>query len=290
MTTTSDGMSPARWAATAVVLLAFAGNSLLNRAALAGGAIDPASFTMVRIASGAAILWVLVFVRSGALRLVEGRPIGAFALFGYAALFSFAYRSLTAATGALLLFGAVQGTMLAGSFLRRERRTWVQWFGFSVSACGLVWLLLPGLNSPPLMPAALMLFAGLCWGIYSLLGVTGRDPLAATAGNFAMAAPLCLIPLVLWWDQRHVSATGLGLAVASGAVTSGLAYALWYRLLPVLGPFRASVAQLAVPALAALAGAAVLAERLTLRLLLAEAVILGGIGLALIARRGAARS
>lgn len=271
-----------------LALGAFAANSLLNRAALASGSIDPASFTTVRIVSGAALLAVLVLrgrTRAGAEGGIGGSWPGAFALVGYAALFSFAYVELTAATGALLLFGAVQCAMLTSSFLKRESLTSMQWLGFAVSAIGLVWLLLPGLEGPSFRPAASMLLAGLCWGAYSLLGIEGSSPLRSTAGNFLRAVPLVVLLAATTWTEHHVSKEGFTLAAISGAATSGLGYALWYRVLPSLGPFRAAVGQLAVPVLAALVGAILLAEQMTVRFLVSESMVLGGVALALVAGR-----
>jgi drug/metabolite transporter (DMT)-like permease len=274
-------MTAGTWGLVAAVLCAFAANSLLNRAALAGGAIDAMSFAMVRLVSGAVVLTGLVYWTRGRRLVLGGRPAGGLALFGYAVLFSWAYRSLTASTGALLLFGAVQATMLVGSWLRRERRGPLQYLGFAVSAAGLVWLLLPGLHRPAPDAAALMLLAGVCWGAYSLLGIGGGDPLVTTAGNFIRAVPWAVVVWMSQWASLHLSTGGWVLAVVSGAVTSGLGYALWYRVLPALGPFRGAVAQLSVPALSALFGVAFLSERLSWRLAWAELWILGGVALAL---------
>lgn len=270
------------WPVVLLALCGFAANSLLTRAALASASIDAAAFTLFRLGSGAAVLSLLVFAGRRTLR-PGGSISGALALFGYAALFSWAYQALTAGTGALILFGAVQFTMIAGSFVRRERRTAVQWVGFSVAGAGLVWLLWPGVSAPPALHAALMAAAGCCWGLYSLIGVRSTDPLAATAGNFVRAVPLACVFAAVTFTDLHLSWRGVLLAVISGAVTSGGAYAAWYRVLPTLGSFRAAIAQLGVPALTALAAVTLLGEGISLRLLLSEVLILGGVGTALFA-------
>lgn len=270
-------------------MCAFAANSLLNRAALADQSIDAASFTAVRIVTGAVVLLAVVRLARTGHRRPGGSAMGALTLFGYGALFSWAYRSITAATGALLLFAAVQCTMLTVAWFRGERWTAWQGCGLALSAFGLVWLLMPNLDRPELGPAVVMLLAGVCWGIYSLVGVRRDDPLSSTAGNFLGAAPLAVAFMALNASSYHVSARGLVLATVSGAVTSGLGYALWYQVLPKLGSFRASVVQLAVPALSALSGTVLLGEPLTARLIVAEALVLGGIGAALRARHAAGR-
>lgn len=272
---------------TAGVLVAFAANSLLNRAALTRGGIDPGTFTFLRIASGAALLAALTASRTRAERRLRGTWIGALALVGYAALFSFAYVALTAATGALLLFGAVQCAMLTVSLLRRERLGALQWVGFVVAAGGLAWLLAPSVESPPWLAAAAMIAAGLCWGAYSVLGIEGEAPLASTAGNFVRATPVALFVAFASPGPTGITVDGAALAIVSGAITSGLGYAVWYRVLPALGPFRGAVGQLAVPVLAALAGAVLLGERPAVRLVVSEVLVLGGIALALSARRPA---
>jgi drug/metabolite transporter (DMT)-like permease len=259
-------------------MLAFAGNSLLCRIALRDTSIDAASFTSIRLASGALVLWIL-------LRSRGKRPLGAGSwpmaamLFAYAVCFSFAYRDLTAATGALLLFGAVQLTMTGYGLFNGERLFGLRLVGVLVAIAGLVWLLLPGLSAPPYLAAALMLAAGLAWGIYSLLGRRAGDPTAATGGNFIRAVPFAAVLSLAAASQANPDQTGLMYAVASGAVTSGLGYVLWYAALPALSATSAATIQLCVPAIAALGGAVLLAEPITARLLLASAAILGGIAL-----------
>ncbi len=271
---------------TLLALAAFAGNSLLCRAALRDTGIDAASFTVVRIAAGAAALWLIVRLRRCAPG-GHGSWGSAAALFAYAAAFSFAYLSLTAATGALLLFGAVQVTMIGIGFIRGERLRPGQWFGLALAATGLVGLLLPGLSAPPLGGALLMIAAGVAWGMYSLRGRAGGDPTAVTAGNFLRACvpAAALAAALLPWAR--IDAMGIALALLSGAVTSGIGYAIWYAALPGLSPTRAASVQLSVPVLTALAGVLLLAEPLSLRLLVASAAVLGGIALVIAVRRPA---
>lgn len=281
-------------ALTAIAMVAFAANSLLCRAALAQGAIDAASFTFVRIASGAAMLWLLLaFARKAG--PAQGSWRAGFALFAYAAGFSLAYRSLTAGTGALLLFGAVQVTMIAAGLLRGERFTRPQSLGFVLALGGIGWLLAPGVAAPPVLGAALMLTAGVAWGFYSLFGRSSpsgsgsADPLAATAGNFLRAAPMALALLAVYAPfSLQMSGAGLLLAVLSGAAASGLGYAIWYAALRGLTPAQGATVQLSAPVLAALGGTALLGEAPSLRLIGASALVLGGIALVIVAKRRAA--
>ncbi len=259
-------------------MLAFAGNSLLCRIALRDTSIDAASFTSIRLASGALVLWILLRSR-GKQPLAAGSWPMAAMLFAYAVCFSFAYRDLTAATGALLLFGAVQLTMTGYGLFTGERLTGLRLAGVLVAVAGLVWLLLPGLSAPPVIAAGLMLAAGLAWGIYSLLGRGAGDATAATGGNFIRAVPFAAVLSLAAASQSSPDTTGLMYAVVSGAVTSGLGYVLWYAALPALTATSAATIQLCVPAIAALGGAVLLAEPITARLLIASAAILGGIAL-----------
>jgi drug/metabolite transporter (DMT)-like permease len=263
---------------TTLAMLAFAGNSLLCRVALRDTDIDAATFTAVRLASGALILALILRARRQRPSTAGSWPMAAM-LFAYAAAFSFAYRDLTAATGALLLFGAVQFTMTGYGLWRGERIGGRRLVGLSVAVAGLVGLLLPGLAAPPPLAALLMLSAGVAWGVYSVLGRVAGDPTAATAGNFLRSVPFAAA-LVLT-AVGHESADHLGVlyAVLSGAVTSGLGYVLWYAALPSLAATSAATIQLGVPAIAALGGAVLLAEPITARLLAASAAILGGIAL-----------
>jgi drug/metabolite transporter (DMT)-like permease len=266
---------------TALALIAFSGNSLLCRAALAHTHIDAASFTTVRLLSGALVLWGLARLHGGA-RAGGGNWLSALALFAYAAGFSFSYLHLTAAAGALLLFGAVQITMIGHGVWAGERMRWLQLVGLALACGGLLVLLLPGLSAPPLVGALLMLGAGIAWGIYSLRGKRGGDPLKVTAGNFLRAAPMALILSLYLLRNASPDPAGLGYAFLSGALASGVGYAIWYTALPFLKSTTAATVQLSVPILAAAGGVCFLGEPLTLRLLVASAAILGGIALVIV--------
>ena len=272
---------------TALAMLAFAGNSLLCRAALHGGSgIDAATFTSVRIVAGAAALWLIVRVRDGRVVLAGNWP-SALALFAYAAAFSFAYVGLTAATGALLLFGAVQATMIGVGLVRGERLAAAQLLGLACASAGLVDLLLPGLSAPPLTSALLMLAAGFAWGVYSLRGKGGGDPLRVTAGNFLRAVAFAAALSALTLSVASIDVAGIAYAIASGALASGVGYAVWYSALPALKVASAATVQLTVPVIAAIGGMALLGEPPTLRFLIASVAILGGIAL-VIGRRSVA--
>lgn len=284
--------------ATLVALFAFAANSILCRLALAGGSIDPATFTLVRIASGAAALGAIVALRHGHPAILRSGDFrSAFALFAYAILFAFAYVTLPAGTGALLLFGAVQTTMIGAGLARGERVQAPQATGIALALGGLVALVAPTLGAPSFAGAVAMLAAGVAWGAYSLRGRGTSDPLAATAGNFTRALPLAAVPVALASAATvagfvaargpldpHASAPGLALAAASGALASGLGYAIWYAALPSLTATRAGVVQLTVPVIAALGGVLFLGEVVTPRLVACTVAVLGGVALAL--RRG----
>jgi drug/metabolite transporter (DMT)-like permease len=265
---------------TALAMLAFAGNSLLCRLALKQTQIDAASFTAIRILSGALMLWLITrFHAQG--RAGAGNWLSAIALLVYAAAFSFAYRWLSAATGSLLLFGAVQVTMIGEGLRRGERFNARQVLGLAVALAGLLGLLLPGLDAPSPAGAGLMFAAGVAWGVYSLRGKRAGDPTRVTAGNFLHAAPLAILLNVLVYRSAAFDGVGAGYAVASGAITSGIGYALWYAVLPRLKSTTAATVQLCVPVLTAFGGVALLGEPITLRLLLASVATLGGIALVL---------
>jgi drug/metabolite transporter (DMT)-like permease len=266
---------------TTLAMAAFASNSLLCRVALKGTAIDAASFTLVRIASGALTLWLILRIRSPGMR-IAGNKGSAFWLFAYAAGFSFAYLTLTAGAGALLLFGAVQATMIGYGLRRGERFRTVQVMGLALAFAGLASLLAPGLSAPPLAGAVLMLFAGFAWGVYSLRGRAGGDALAVTAGNFARAAPLAIAVSLAAAPWAAIDARGVMFAVLSGAIASGMGYAIWYTALPALRATTAATVQLSVPAIAAGGGVLFLGEPLTLRLVIASAAILGGVAMAIL--------
>ncbi|WP_296704027.1 DMT family transporter [Thiocapsa sp. UBA6158] len=268
---------------TAFAMIPLAANSWLCRAALRDTAIDAASFTSIRLISGALMLWLLVWL-TGKARAGAGNWPSAFALFAYAALFSFAYLSLTAATGALLLFGAVQVTMIALGLRGGERLDGIQIAGVALAFAGLVGLLLPGLSAPPLGGALMMIGAGMAWGVYSVRGKGAGDPIRVTAGNFLLTVPITTLLSLLMITEVSLDAIGAGYAVASGALTSALGYALWYRVLPMLRATSAATVQLSVPVIVAIGGVALLGEPITLRLVLASAAVLGGITLVILER------
>ncbi|MFC2970098.1 DMT family transporter [Acidimangrovimonas pyrenivorans] len=269
---------------TTLTMIAFAANSVLNRLALADGAIGPSAFAALRLGSGAVALAALVALRGRRLPLAEsGRWAAVAALAVYVLGFSYAYLSLDAGIGALILFGAVQITMFAGAVLAREPVPPRRWAGAALAFAGLAWLFWPGGHDAPApLGAALMAAAGVGWGLYSLRGRGASDSLAATAANFALAVPLGLAALLLVPDGAPLTAPGIGLALTSGVVTSGLGYALWYRVLPELPATIAAVAQLTVPLIAMAGGALFLGETLTLRFTGAALLVLGGIGLSLL--------
>jgi len=263
---------------TLFAMLAFASNSLLCRVALTETSIDAASFTSLRLASGALILLVILRLRRVGMTSGGSWPMAAM-LSAYAVFFSFAYRDLTAATGALLLFGGVQLTMMGYGLWAGERLRGAKLLGVVVAVAGLIGLLLPGLAAPPPHAALLMLAAGAAWGVYSLLGRGAGDPIAATGGNFLRAVPFAALLALAATGHESVDRMGVLYAVLSGAVTSGLGYVLWYAALPGLRATSAATIQLSVPAIAAIGGAVLLAEPITARLLLASVAILGGIAL-----------
>jgi drug/metabolite transporter (DMT)-like permease len=271
---------------TSLTMVAFAANSVLNRFALADGAIDPASFAALRVTSGALVLWGLVVLRQRKWALWSSkRPAGALALSTYMVGFSFAYISLGAAVGALILFGGVQVVMFAGALLSRERLGALQALGAVIAFGGLVWLLWPsGGTAPDLLGAGLMIAAAIGWGVYSLLGRRSTDPTGDTAANFIFAVPLALLTLFATLPPI-ITPTGISLAITSGVVMSGLGYALWYSVLPRLTSATAAIAQLSVPVIAALGGITVLGEAVSLRFLIASALVLGGIAISLVPRR-----
>jgi drug/metabolite transporter (DMT)-like permease len=266
---------------TVLALLAFASNSLLCRLALQHPGIDAASFTSIRLISGALTLWMIVRARHGT-RAAGGSWLSALALFAYAAGFSFAYTKLSAATGALLLFGAVQATMIGYGFLAGERFSKLQLVGLMLAVAGLMSLLTPGISRPPLLGSLLMLSAGAAWGIYSLRGRHEGDPVETTAGNFQRAVPMAIVLTALTLNRASVDSTGFWSAVASGSLASAIGYAIWYTALPALKATHAATVQLSVPVIAALGGIFILGESLTMRLCVASVAVLGGIALVIV--------
>lgn len=270
-------------ALTVVVMVAFAANSVLARLALASGGLDALGFTGVRLVSGAAVLALLWRRQRAPGSGVGGTWAAALALAGYATGFSLAYLMLGAAMGALILFAAVQAGMLAWAMIKGDRPQGREWLGLGLAFAALVYLVSPGVQAPDLLGSCLMIAAGLCWAAYSLLGRGSRSPLADTAGNFIRCLPIGAVLIGVGLLAQRPSAAGLGYAIASGAVTSGMGYALWYAVLPGLTRTRAALVQLTVPAIAAIGGVLLLGEPVTGRLVLASTGILGGVALALLA-------
>lgn len=271
---------------TALTMTAFAANSVLNRMAVGPGLIDPVTFAVIRLLAGALALALLVAGRGLAGQGAfwpgaKGRVVGALSLLLYLFGFSLAYRALDAGAGALILFGMVQVTMFAGALAAREHVPPRRWIGSAVAFLGLVYLLSPGSGvAEDLAHAGLMAAAGVGWGLYSLSGRGTGDPLGATAWNFILAVPVGLAALALLPAASAPTLSGIGLAVVSGAVTSGLGYALWYRILPGLGAAPAGVAQLTVPVIALAGGVAFLGETLSLRFAISALLVLGGVAYA----------
>jgi drug/metabolite transporter (DMT)-like permease len=275
-------MTPLRTLAlTTAAMIAFAANSVLCRLALRDTAIDPASFTGLRLLSGALVLWLVVRRRKPGASATGGSWRSGVALFAYAAGFSFAYVSLTAATGALLLFGAVQATMIVGGWHVGERVAFGQGCGLALAFAGLVFLVLPGVTAPPLFGALLMLGAGTAWGLYSLRGRGVDDPTAATAGNFLRTMPMTVALSLVFLTSARFDMRGAIYAVLSGALASGFGYAVWYTALRGLRATSAASVQLTVPVIAAMGGVVFLGEAISWRLLVAAVAILGGIALVL---------
>ena len=271
---------------SSLAMTAFAGNSLLCRAALIDTSTDAATFTTIRLISGAVMLWLVVQMRHGS-TAGEGNWLSAGALFVYAAGFSFAYISLPAATGALLLFAAVQATMIGYGFWAGERLHKPQLLGLLLAFGGLIGLLLPGLSAPPLYSSVLMLGAGVAWGIYSLRGKGVGDPTKITTGNFLRAVPITVVMSLFMLKSSSLDTAGFWYAVASGTLASGIGYAIWYTALPALKATNAAAIQLSVPVIAALGGVIMLGEPITLRLALASVAILGGIALVILEKQNA---
>lgn len=269
----------------ALTMVAFAANSVLTRIALADGAMDPAGFTVLRLFSGTLVLLLLVARAQEWKAAKSGSSwASAAALFVYAAGFSFAYISLDTGTGALILFACVQTTMIGVAIWRKNHPSFAEWAGLMVAFGGLIILLAPGVSAPSPWGAALMAAAGLSWGIYTLRGGDAENALAATAGNFARTLPACAMLLLVMATSIQTTPFGLVLAITSGAVASGLGYALWYQVLETLPTTRAAIVQLTVPALAALGGLIFLGEEPSLRLIIACPLILGGVALAVLSK------
>lgn len=275
--------------ATALAMMAFAANSLLGRAALRHDGIDAASFSSIRLLSGAVTLCCVHFAFRRREQRLRGNFRSAFLLFLYAVPFSFAYESLAAGTGALILFGAVQATMLLFAWTAGERANLRQWSGLALAFGGLLCMFLPGASAPSPWGAFLMMIAGIAWGGYSIAGKEAKDPLGETAGNFLRAVPFAMLVSAANWPDLHLSGSSALLAILSGSVASGLGYFIWYMALRSLSSTLAATVQLSVPALATLGGALFMHEILFPRVLVATGLILGGVLLAILSapHRGA---
>jgi drug/metabolite transporter (DMT)-like permease len=270
---------------TTAAMVAFASNSLLNRLALGQETIDAASYTTIRLTSGAVMLFVIAYLqKENGKPFLRGSWISAAFLFLYAIAFSFAYLSLTTGTGALILFGSVQMTMMMVALRSGERPHVLEWIGVILALWGLVYLVFPGLSAPSPLGSALMTVAGISWGFYSIRGRGSQNPLASTAGNFVYAVPMVLIILLISFKNISISSSGVFYAVLSGALASGLGYVIWYAALRGLTTTRAATVQLSVPVIAAWSGVVLLAENVSARLLIAGVLILGGIALAVSSR------
>ena len=269
--------------ATGFALVAFAANSVFCRLALGESSIDAASFSTVRLVSGAVTL-VLITQVTGSVAEHRGNWTSASMLFLYAVAFSFAYISLSTGTGALILFGAVQATMILAALYSGERPHMLEWVGLFFALAGLVYLVFPGLSAPSPTGSILMAVAGISWGVYSLRGRGTAGPIAATTGNFVRAVPFVLVVSLVMLQDVHISAKGVLLAVLSGALASGVGYVVWYAALQGLTATRAATVQLSVPVLAAAGGVIFLSEHISIRLLLSAIMILGGVGLSLLGR------
>ncbi|MCG6938477.1 MAG: DMT family transporter [Gammaproteobacteria bacterium] len=276
---------------TALTMIAFASNSLLCRVALGEESIDAASFTSIRLISGAAMLALLMLYRERdfshkLFNLKQFNPVSVLMLYVYAACFSFSYINLTVATGALILFGAVQLTMTGFAIAGGERYGLQTWAGIIIAFGGLVYLLLPGVSTPPLFSALLMICAGAAWGIYTLRGRGSKAPLLATGWNFIGTVPLALVTLLVFRSELQLTGNGVILAIVSGALASGLGYALWYSVLPQITASSAATVQLSVPVIAAVMGLLMVGEPISLRLVIASMLVLGGIYLTIRAVAG----
>jgi drug/metabolite transporter (DMT)-like permease len=270
---------------TVFALVAFAFNSILCRLALGAETIDAVSFTSIRLLSGAITLLIIsAFINRKKAETIGGNWVSAFFLFAYAICFSLAYINLTTGTGALILFGSVQMTMIGTALRSGERPKLLEWIGLITTFGGLIYLVLPGLAAPSLLSSGLMAVAGISWGFYTLRGRGSTNPIADTTGNFIRTVPMIILVGLPFVYQIHLSPNGVLFAVLSGAAASGIGYSVWYAVLPHHTATRAAILQLSVPALASIGGAVLLAEIVSLRLLLATVFILGGISLAILGR------
>ena len=280
---------------TALTMIAFAANSVIGRMAIGSGdtaLIDPAGYSAVRLISGALVLAVLVVLTGSngkrSPRFQSGSWISAFALFAYAVAFSYAYVALEAGIGALILFACVQATMIGWALKEGDRPSGLEWAGLVTAFGAFIWLVSPGLSAPDPWAAALMALSGAAWGVYSLRGRGLPDPLKATADNFMRSLAFLIalgVIVVLTGHGLQASGRGVLLAIVSGAVTSGVGYALWYRVLRQIGATQGAIVQLTVPVIATIGGSLFLGEAWTLRLVASSLLILGGVAVAIIAKQ-----
>jgi drug/metabolite transporter (DMT)-like permease len=272
-------------------MLAFAGNSIICRLALRDGAIDPATFTSIRLLAGAiTLLFVFAVTRRNRSFRSNGGWLSAFMLFLYAVAFSFAYISLSAGAGALILFAFVQATMIAMGLWSGDRPSTTEWIGWLLAFSGVIWLVLPGVEAPPVGGALLMALSGIAWGVYSIRGREESDALGATTANFSLSVVFVLTLLAVTVANANISMHGVLLAVVSGALTSGIGYVIWYAALDYLSAMQAAMVQLSVPAIAAVGGALLLAEPVSMRLLVSCALVLGGISIAVLRKSKISRN
>lgn len=262
---------------TGIAMLAFAANSILCRMALGENTIDAASFTSIRLLSGAVMLALILLYRNHGFTQEKINPISALMLFAYAICFSFSYIQLSTGTGALILFGTVQITMILFGLVKGERHGKLVWLGIIAAFGGLIYLLLPSVSAPPLISAILMILAGVAWGIYTIRGKRSKNPLSATGWNFIGTIPLVLLTVVIFHADIELSSEGITLAILSGALASSLGYVIWYSVLPHITPTNAATVQLSVPVIAAFGGIILMAEPVSIRLVIASIVVLGGI-------------
>jgi len=262
---------------TTLAMVAFAANSILCRMALGADTIDAASFTSIRLISGAVMLAGILFYRDHGFKQERLNPISTLMLFTYALCFSFSYMELSAGTGALILFGAVQLTMILFGLAMGERHGRTAWIGIIAAFGGLAYLLMPSVSAPPPISALLMALAGIAWGIYTIRGKASVNPLSATGWNFVATIPLSVLAYLVFRSDAHLTSKGVTLAIVSGTLASGIGYVIWYSALPKLSRTTAATVQLSVPVIAAFGGVLLLSEPVTLRLLIASLVVLGGI-------------
>lgn len=277
---------------TSVTMIAFGSNSIFARLALSEGplgaqSIDPANYTMLRLLSGAIMLAIMVNW-SGRPRQNpphKGNLLSAIALFVYAVTLSFSYTNIDTGLGALVLFACVQATMIGWSIFKGDRPRVIEILGNIIALIAFVWLVSPGLSAPDPVATFLMAMSGIAWGVYSLRGRNEPDPLAATAGNFILCVIPALCLTILFWADMHITLFGALMAILSGAVTSGIGYALWYRVLKQISATRAAIVQLTVPVIAGIGGVIFVSEDWTIRFTIASSLILGGVAMAILAKQ-----